>query len=210
MDFDSNIPLSNIPSGNDAFGKGSNDNIGKSDSMIGKSNGFGDKSGTGRSSLNSLYDQAHKMRAAREMKAVEPANLKHAQDAPADKPEKGALEFSASISVRQAVKKTVEIMDKKKAFDVYLTPGQQTLKNKISVAKRLINEIEGKDVGWSSYVHRTKANDTARRVLSKGVTEIGGLKKRDNVTSMKAYKAIGGTIGELTRNKDIMRRSNRT
>jgi len=74
MDFDSN---NSLPAG--GFGKGSNDSIGKSDSMIGKSIGFGDKSGIGRSSLNSFYAQAQQRNAARAAKMKEHA-IQRAQD----------------------------------------------------------------------------------------------------------------------------------
>ncbi len=193
--------------GNDGFQIGQDKQFGKSDASIGMSSEFAGKLGGGRGSLNPLYARA------RERMNARLANTKENSTISADKTRKvegGILEHAPSVTVNSAVRKIVKTMDENKGFDKFLAKGDQTLENKIKVAKSLINEIEGKDVGWNSYVHRAKANDTARKVLNKGVGGIKGLKVRDNYTGMQAGKAIAGTIGELTRDKEIARRARRT
>jgi len=207
MDFDpqDNLSLGGI-GGDSGFKIGQDKQFGKSESRIGMSSGFGDKSGKGASSLNSLYDRVH-----RHMDA-HPSNIRENSALPdkTQKPENDILEHAQSASVNSTIRKIIKTMDEKKAFDIFIPKGDQTLRNKIKIAKSLVDEIEDKKVGWQSYVHKTKANTTAREILNKGVKGIDGLNVRSNYTNRQASNAIAGTIGELTRNKEIMRRANRT
>jgi hypothetical protein len=194
----------------DGFKIGPGKDFGKNDAQIGVSGGSGEKSGVGNSSLDSLYSRVHSQMAVRAAKTQENSTAKTVRDKIAGKTvkvENGPLEYKPSISVGSAIKKTIEIMDKNDAFKMF---GAKTTKDKIRVAKGLIDEIEGKEVGWNSYLHKSKANDTARRILNSSITELGGFKKRENYTRWQANRAIAGTIGDLTRNKEIMRRANRT
>lgn len=189
------------------FKIGSDRQFGKIDAQIGMSSGFGDKSGVGKRGLDSLYTQAQHRR---ELKLQENDTAKPADGAGAakeGKPEKGLLEYNTSASVNSTIRKTIEIMDKNGTSKIF---NAKTTRDKIKIAKGLIDEIEGKKVSWDSYVHKGRANDTAHRVFNRGITELGGIKKHDNFTSMQAKKAVAGAIGELTRDKEIMRRANRT
>lgn len=188
------------------FKIGQDKQFGKNDASIGMSSGFGGKSRLGKEGLNSLYARG---RQRRELKTRESgtANASGANDGKNNKPEKGLLEYNSSASVNSTIKKTIQIMDKNKAFDAFLTPGMQTAENKTRVAKGIIDNIEGKKVGWNSYVHKGKANDAARRALGGSVSELGGFKKLDSATRARTNRAVAGTIAELTRNKEIMRRT---
>ena len=198
-----NIDPGNAPI-NDNFGKGTNDNIGKKDFMFGQSSGFGDKNSTGKSSLNSLYEQA-RQRKSENMARINANDLsKNSPQNLPDKSVKGALESTQVIGARKFIGEVMKSMEKNDA-NKYFCHGE-TYKEKFRVAQELAQQIKGGKVGTGSYFRKTEVRRSGNDFLS-GKKSLG---KKDIYASAPAKKAVAKVLGEITGDKYLKDRSNRT